>query len=171
MALGVEDILDRLSDDEGAMIVRPATSKDLAQCQKDLAEMEMHALPQDYVDFLRTCNGFAWNGIQLYSTDQVTDPENDFTLNDIVSANEDFQMHHDELPEKLLLGRSDEDYYTYDTKQEVFEILDFTSCDQMEKFESFEELFVEVVQERMDDLDDDDYDDDDDIGSDEEDEE
>lgn len=85
----MEEILKTLSEDNGAMIVRPASSKDLAQCQKDMAEIEMHPVPQGYIDFLREVNGFAWNGIEFFSTDQVTDPESNYTLLDIVTANED----------------------------------------------------------------------------------
>ena len=58
----IEDILKQLSKDEGAMIVRPASSKDLAQCQKDMAEIGLPPVPHGYIDFLRDVNGFAWNG-------------------------------------------------------------------------------------------------------------
>lgn len=47
----IEDILKKLADDDGAMIVRPASSKDLAQCQKDMAEIGLPPVPQGYIDF------------------------------------------------------------------------------------------------------------------------
>lgn len=88
------------------MIVRPASSKDLAQCQKDMAEIGLPPVPQGYIDFLREVNGFAWNGIEFFSTDQVTDPESNYTLNDIVTANEDFSEYNDDLEGCVLLGRA-----------------------------------------------------------------
>ena len=151
----MDDILETLSEDDGAMIVRPASSKDLAQCQKDMAEIELNPVPQGYVDFLRKVNGFAWNGIEFYSTDQVTDPETEYTLMDIVSMNEDFIDYNPEQSEKVLLGRADDDLYTYNTSNGKYEVLDFTGHDVMEEYDDFETLFVEVVSPRLNVSDDD----------------
>ncbi|MDR1640238.1 MAG: YrhA family protein [Clostridiales bacterium] len=133
------------------MIVRPATSKDIYLCNEDLAECEMnHKLPDGYAAFLRELNGFAWNGIEFFSTYQVTDPETDYMLNDIVSANEDFRSYSDdEDDECFLLGRADEDLYVYNPKNRRYEVLDLTGRDVMEKFDTFEEMFVRVVCSRI----------------------
>lgn len=145
----MEEILKTLSEDDGAMIVRPASSKDLAQCQKDMAEIEMHPVPQGYIDFLREVNGFAWNGIEFFSTDQVTDPESNYTLLDIVTANEDFAEYNDDLPDCVLLGRADDDLYVYNTANSKYEVLDFTGHDVMEDYDTFDALFENVVSPRM----------------------
>ena len=145
----IEDILKKLGDDSGAMIVRPASSKDLAMCQKDMAEIGLPAIPQGYIDFLREVNGFAWNGIEFFSTDQVTDPETDYMLNDIVSANEDLTDYSDDFQGMVLLGRADDDLYVYNTANEKYEVLDFTAHDVMEDFDSFEAMFEGVVSPRM----------------------
>lgn len=145
----IEDILNKLSDDDGAMIVRPASSKDLAQCQKDMAEIELPPVPQGYIDFLRMVNGFAWNGIEFFSTDQVTDPETNYMLNDIVSANEDFAGYAEDLAGNVLLGRADDDLYVYNTQNQKYEVLDFTGHDVMEEFDTFDDLFANVVSPRL----------------------
>ncbi|MGD9638042.1 MAG: YrhA family protein [Alphaproteobacteria bacterium] len=142
----IEKLIKSIAESgDDALIARPADSKDLTLCQKELAEYKKPAMPKDYVDFLRIANGFAWNGIQFYSTDQVTDPDDGFTLDDIVSANEDFEERSELAEGKLLLGRSDEDLYTYDPEAKLYEVLDFTSLDQMETYSSFEELFSDMV--------------------------
>ena len=145
----IEDILKKLADDDGAMIVRPASSKDLAQCQKDMAEIGLPPVPQGYIDFLREVNGFAWNGIEFFSTDQVTDPESNYTLNDIVTANEDFAEYNDDLQGCVLLGRADDDLYVYNTNNEKYEVLDFTGHDVMEDFDAFDAMFEGVVSPRL----------------------
>jgi len=145
----IEDILKKLADDDGAMIVRPASSKDLAQCQRDMAEIELPPVPQGYIDFLREVNGFAWNGIEFFSTDQVTDPESNYTLNDIVSANEDFADYSDDFEGMVLLGRADDDLYVYNTANEKYEVLDFTGHDVMEDFDTFDAMFEGVVSPRL----------------------
>ncbi len=145
----IEDILKQLSKDEGAMIVRPASSKDLAQCQKDMAEIGLPPVPHGYIDFLRDVNGFAWNGIEFFSTDQVTDPESGYTLNDIVTANEDFADYGDDLEGFVLLGRADDDLYVYNVANEKYEVLDFTGHDVMEDYDTFDAMFEGVVSPRM----------------------
>ena len=145
----IEDILKKLADDEGAMIVRPASSKDLAQCQKDMAEIGLPPVPHGYIDFLREVNGFAWNGIEFFSTDQVTDPVSNYTLNDIVTANEDFAEYSDDLAGCVLLGRADDDLYVYNTSNEKYEVLDFTGHDVMEDFDAFDAMFEGVVTPRL----------------------
>ena len=145
----IEDILKKLEDDDGAMIPRPASSKDLALCQKDMAETELPPVPQGYIDFLRGVNGFAWNGIEFYSTDQVTDPETNYTLNDIVSANEAFADYSDDFKDMVLLGRADEDLFVYNIANKKYEVLDFTAHDVMEDFDTFDAMFVGVVSPRL----------------------
>jgi hypothetical protein len=146
----IDEVLNKITEnDNDAMIVRPATAEDLKLCQKDMADTEMPPIPQEYTDFLSRLNGFAWNGIEFFSTDQVTDTESDFTLNDIVSANEDFTRHNEGLEHCVYLGRADDDLYVYNTKNGHYEVLDMTGRDVMEEFGSFEAMFVGVVAPRI----------------------
>ena len=147
--MSIDDVLNKITENAGAMIVRPATGEDLELCQKDMADMDMPPVPQEYADFLSKLNGFAWNGIEFFSTDQVTDPTNDFMLNDIVSANEDFIGQNEGLEHCVLLGRADDDLYVFNTQNGRYEVLDMTGRDVMEDFDTFEALFVGVVVPRI----------------------
>jgi hypothetical protein len=148
----MSEILDRLEDLD-AMIVRPATDKDIKRCRKDFKIMEFAApIPDGYVEFLKQLNGFAWNGIEFFSTDQVTDPETDYTLNDIVTANEDFAEQNGdflEIKNYMLLGRADDDLYVYNAANGRYEVLDMTGRDVMEEYKTFEAMFVGVVAPRI----------------------
>ena len=146
-----DDILNAVAE-HGAMIVRPATAKDMKLCQKDMKEMGFPPIPQQYADFLNLLNGFAWNGIEFFSTDQVTDPETNYMLNDIVSANEQFaEVNADFLTvaNYVQLGRADEELFVYNMVNGRYEVLDMDGRDVMEEFETFEEMFVGVVSPRI----------------------
>ena len=148
----IDDVLNVVTEDEGAMIFRPASAEDLKICQKDMAEMEFPPIPQGYADFLSKLNGFAWNGIEFFSTDQVTDPETDYMLNDIVSANEDFAEFNEDfldVENYVYLGRSDMDLYVYNVTNGNYEVLDDVGRDVMEDFETFEAMFAGVVKPRI----------------------
>ena len=145
----LDDILNTITENEGAMIPRPASQKDLKLCQKDMATLGFPPVPQGYAGFLGRLNGFAWNGIEFFSTDQVTDPGTWYTLNDIVSANEGFVGCNEGLGHCVLLGRADDDLFVYNTKNRRYEALDMTGRDVMEDFETFEAMFAAVAKPRM----------------------
>lgn len=146
----IDDVLNHLmSIETDPMIVRPATDKDIDLCNKDMGQFEFPPLPSGYIDFLKKLNGFAWNGIEFFSTDRVTDTETNYTLPDIVSANEDFAEYNEELEGLVCLGRADDDIYVYNVANERYEVLDMTGRDVMEDFASFEAMFVGVVVPRI----------------------
>jgi hypothetical protein len=58
----IDEIIDILDEDDGAMIPRPASDEDITGCNKDLVELGLEPLPQIYIGFLKKNNGLAWNG-------------------------------------------------------------------------------------------------------------
>jgi len=146
----LDEIIDIVNEDEGAMIPRPATDEDINQCNADLIELGLEPLPQGYVDFLKKNNGLAWNGIEFYSTYQVVEAANPdgYKLMDLASMNDDFNDRF-ELDEKVLLGRADDDYYTYNIETMKYEVLEFTSRELMDEFDEFAGLFRFTVGGRL----------------------
>jgi len=146
----IDEIIDVLDEDQGAMIPRPATDDDIIQCQTDLVDLYLEPLPQGYIDFLMKCNGLAWNGIEFYSTYQVSEADNpsSFILMDLVTMNNDFNNQY-ELDEKVLLGRADEEYYTYNIETQKYEILEFGSSEALEEYDTFAKLFRNTVGGRL----------------------
>jgi len=146
----IDEIIDILNEDDGAMIPRPASDKDIAECQEDLIRLGLEPLPQGYIDFLKKNNGLAWNGIIFYSTDQVTEADNPngFRLMDLATMNDEFNDRY-ELDEKVLLGRADEDYYTYNIETKMYEALELESREVWDEFDTFEKMFYFTVGGRL----------------------
>ena len=138
-----EKIMEHVID-HGAMVPRPASIEDIDLCNEDLLEFDFHALPEEYEDFLSMLNGFAWNGIEFFGTDLVTDTETNYTLIDIVTFNEEMEEYYD-TDCYLLIGRSDEDVYVYNTGNEKYEVLDRCGKDVMEEHDHFLAFFIHVV--------------------------
>jgi len=146
----IKELLNILEDDHTAWLLRPATQKDITECQKNLKMLELEPLPKGYINFLKIRNGFVWNGIEFYGTYQVyeVDKPNSFKLIDIVTMNDEFNDWY-ELDEKVLLGRADEDYYTYNVTTQKYEALERESRETWEEFDTFEELFSSSVGGRL----------------------
>jgi hypothetical protein len=146
----IDEIMDILEKDDGAMIPRPATDEDIADCNEELIELGLEPLPQGFIDFLKRNNGLAWNGIEFYSTYQVSEEGNPdgYKLMDLVTENDEFNDRY-ELDEKVLLGRADEDYYTYNIETKKYEALELESREVWDEFDTFEDLFFAQVGGRL----------------------
>lgn len=147
-----------LSDD--AMVVRSAATVDIEEANNVLANLNMSRIPSGYADFLRHFNGFAFNGVELFGTDIVIDPETGFELIDIVSFSE--QQHEiyvgymldwgiKDLSEEVLeyvyphdllfLGRVDDDIFSYNPQTQQYESRDVNSYEIWNEYPTFESFW------------------------------
>ena len=148
------EIIDILNEDDGAMIPRPASEDDIAECNMALNELVLPALPADYIEFLKINNGLAWNGIEFYGTDNVSeaDKPSGFLLIDIVTKSDDFdERYYDAIETDCLhIGRADEELYTYNADKKTYEIRDLSAiCEIYDEYETFADLFVAEVGTRL----------------------
>jgi len=142
----IQQIYDILKEDGSTIIARPAPKRNITQCQKDLVKLELEPLPQGYINFLKKNDGFAWNGIEFYGTCQIQ--SGCFVLMDIVGMNDEFNDNY-ELDEKVLLGREDDGYYTYNIDTQKYEVSDENPSEALEEYDTFEELFYNTVGGRL----------------------
>jgi hypothetical protein len=148
------EIIDILNEDDGAMIPHHASKNDIAECNAELTELELPALPPDYIEFLKINNGIAWNGIEFYGTDQVVDADNPdgYCLMDIITMSADFEDYYCNTIETkcLQIGRTDEELYTYNAEKNIYEIRDLSAITEIyDKYETFAELFVAEIGARL----------------------
>lgn len=131
----------------GGLFALPASDEEIAACKEELDEIGSPLLPDDYVQFLKICNGLAWNGIELHGTNRVEDDDStDYSLDDIVSADMYYRELYGDLgAEYLYFGRADEEYYTFDSANSKYEARDRTGNDIMEEHESFEKFFLSIM--------------------------
>ena len=140
----IEDIFDIVYETD-ALIVKAAEGKELSVCVEDLISIGMPALPADYIEFLETANGFAWNGFEFFGTYQVTVKKQGYVLRDIVSVNEEWHELKMGLEGKLVLGQFDDDIYIYDPEAGKYQELDNITLTEIDTYDSFDELFVGTV--------------------------
>jgi hypothetical protein len=151
----MEKILDFLKNaDMGAWVCRPATDEDIAECKKNLDELGLEPLPPHYEAFLKICNGFAWNGMEFWSTDQVSgDGDASYRLMDLVTMNDDLDDRYSENLESevFYLGRADDDIYTYNTDTQKYEIrsMEEACSESYGEYDTFAELFSYTVGGRL----------------------
>lgn len=131
---------------DDAMIVRPATAEDIKWANNELENSGLPSIPTGYADFLKHCNGFAFNGVELYGTDIVTDPETNFQLIDIVSFSEQqLEVFNERL---LFFGRVDDDIFTFNPGTGNYETRDITSFEKWSEYSHFEEFLEKEISEK-----------------------
>lgn len=144
--------LNSLTEKGSAMIVEPNTGEDLILCDIDLSDQDFPEIPCEYADFLKICGGFAFDSLELYGTDIVSDPETGFELTDIVSATEDFNEYYVEegyleINHPLLcFGRWNGDYFTYDSQTGKYQVRSHECIsDIWDEYDSFIAFFAKEV--------------------------
>lgn len=67
--MNIKKIVELIGKTEGFQPPKPCNNKSITRCNRALERRDKHPLPDDYVEFLNTCNGLLWKGVKLYSTD------------------------------------------------------------------------------------------------------
>lgn len=141
----MENLIEKIKEKEdlGAMVVSPASDEDINWCQNELLECDLAILPKDYISFLKFCNGFAFNGVEIFGTDIVEDTETGFSLIDIVSFSEEQNEYFE--TELLYFGRVDDDVFAFDPKIKKYQIRDITSMDVLAEHD----LFIDFLEKEI----------------------
>lgn len=154
-----------------AMVVRPATTADIEEANNELENLSLPPIPSGYADFLQQCNGFAFNGVELFGTDMVSDPETGFELMDMVSFIE--QQHGiyveqmldwgiKDLSEEalkyifphdlLFFGRVDDDIFSYNPQTQKYESRDINSYEIWDEYPNFEDFWQGEISKYLPEL-------------------
>lgn len=108
-------------------------------------------LPFDLTDFLLEINGFAYNGIEIFTLAPGSLCEDDigYCVPDIFSYLEQFRMYKPHAGENLLpVGKGDEDIFLYDYETNSYSINDSIDLMEYESFEDFISMFEHLLAER-----------------------
>ena len=140
----IQNILDRTAKSD-ALIARPADDTAIERCDRALHEIGLLPLPEGYARFLKSANGYAWNGFEFFGTDRCTEDASDYVLRDIVEFNAYIRERTSFADEVLVLGRFDEDIYIYDSTENSYKAIDRLTSMDADAFDSFEDLLTSTV--------------------------
>jgi len=126
----IEDLIAHFAENEPyATICPPVSDKDLAHCIKSLKAYEME-LPNDYIHFLKICNGFYFDGTEFFGT-HSEEPTNDLGTRSLpivintYSFNSYFYVEDYIENPMLCIGRTcTGDYLVYNPQTCTYQLLD-----------------------------------------------
>ncbi|WP_058487112.1 YrhA family protein [Defluviitalea phaphyphila] len=106
-------------------------------------------LPQKYIDFLRTVNGFEFNGFIFYGVDSsLEDISNNDTVYGYVENNEIwYQNEHQK--QYMFFGESDISWYCFDLFNQVYVELDKPSGALMDTYSDFDTMLEKALKDSL----------------------
>jgi hypothetical protein len=120
----------------------------LIEIAEALEDMDAPALPADFALFLRETNGFVWNGIQIFGAVEIIIEKPRAIVPALPAVNDSYASSLSEMRDRLLLGRSEDDLYVYDSRASEYWILDRHGLEAVDRFPSFLDLLRQVIEER-----------------------
>jgi hypothetical protein len=133
-------IFDLLRE-KGAYVAPAATDAEIEECNRRLETCDFPRLPEEYADFLKIANGFAWNGFQFFGATRTKKTTSDFVLRDIVSYNDEYSYEEG----VLIFGSFDEVYYVYDAERKDYRSIDRLTKIEEDAFKDFGDLVFATV--------------------------
>lgn len=124
-----------------AHVMPPATASEIDRCNTGLSKYKLPQLPPDYIEFLKITGAFEVNGMQLFGT----------YGDGIVMQNEMFRQyyHHKEFHSLLIIGRIDDDIYTYNESNGRYEARDINGFEVWDDYKSFYAFFFGEMMKWM----------------------
>ena len=122
LAQKISQIKEKYADAK-PMILPPIGDEEIKRCSRNLTGYGFPPIPQGYAEFLKICNGYAFDCVELYGTESVTEEGSSFTLQeDIGRETFDRRKYYEEYCERsgsnlLWFGRDVcGNFFTYDDK-------------------------------------------------------
>jgi hypothetical protein len=122
---------------------KAANEENLIDCQNNLFDNDLPLLQDDYIDFLKKIDGFSWNGFDFYGTKNIITPLVD--IQDIVSVNQRFLDIKPGLIGKIIIGKSDNDVFTFDYEKSSYEQIDLSDLSVVNTKEKFKDLIKDLI--------------------------
>ncbi|NCB49734.1 MAG: hypothetical protein EOM53_03550 [Alphaproteobacteria bacterium] len=133
-----EDVVKNLS---GSVVGHPALSEEIIHLQKSLMENDLPELPQSFIAFLKSLNGFMGNGIEFYGIKEIEDKASHYTLPPLLEKNTKTSKNKD----FLILGSVDDLTFVFNPKDNLFASMELPFLEPEATYTSFEELFKDVL--------------------------
>jgi len=137
---------------ENYAVVFPAIEPKLAQqASVKLVKSAVPPIPLDYVTFLAATNGLSWNGISLFSLENIERDKGAFHHPGIMQ-NFQFCQNNALMKKKLLLGEGWETILVYDFAQKEYLLLDRYTYDIIFHFATlvdFLKYMIKPIQEQI----------------------
>lgn len=122
--------------DHYAVVFPPIDPKVAQQASVKLVKSGVPPIPLDYVSFLSLTNGLSWNGVDLFSLNNIEREKGAFFHPGILDQFQ-FCLNNALMKKKLLLGYGWETLLIYDFVQKEYQLIDRYTYEKIIAFQTF----------------------------------
>ena len=134
-----------------AVVFPPIDSKLAQQASVKLVKSGLPPIPLDYVSFLAATNGLSWNGVDLFSLNNIARAKGAFHHPGILDYFS-FCQNNPLMKKKLLLGFGWETLLVYDFSEKTYQLLDRYTYDKIITFQTlidFLQYLIKPIQKQL----------------------
>lgn len=128
-----------------AIVFPPVDAKTVQQASVKLVKSGVTPIPLDYVSFLSLTNGLSWNGMELFSLNNIERAKGAFHHPGIMD-NFSFCQNNALMKRKLLLGYGWETLIVYDFAQKEYQLVDRYTYRVILSFPTFIEFLNHIIK-------------------------
>ncbi|MBR6411553.1 MAG: YrhA family protein [Alphaproteobacteria bacterium] len=128
-----------------AVVFPPIEPKTAQQASVKLVKSGVPPIPLDYVSFLAATNGLSWNGVVLFSLENIERNKGQF-FHPGIMQNFSFCQNNAVMRKKLLLGLGWETILAYDFLEKEYVLLDRYSYEPIMKFSTLVDFLKHVIK-------------------------
>jgi len=128
-----------------AVVFPPIEPKIAQQASVKLVKSGVPPIPLDYVSFLAATNGLSWNGVVLFSLENIERNKGQF-FHPGIMQNFSFCQNNAVMRKKLLLGLGWETILAYDFAGKEYLLLDRYSYETIVKFSTLVDFLKHVIK-------------------------
>ncbi len=125
-----------LSDviDKDASAMPPATDEDIDRCNTELVKYKLPVMPPDFISFLKLCSALQYKDLSIFGSYGCQIVEQNMMLRK-------FYTNYHGSENLLIIGRIDDDIYTYNAADGNYEARDMKSFRIWDVYKSFDAFF------------------------------
>lgn len=131
-------VLEQVKEMGGALIAPPLAKKDVKKL--------ISSLPEDYIQWLETADGLYWGGVEFFGS-QVRKKDL-CCITDLATQNKLYQALSGKK-DVILVGKTDEENFVYDTKKKRYEIRAEFSEEKIKSFSTFQKMLEYLLKEQI----------------------
>ena len=121
----------------------PMNEENIEELKKEFKRFFNSEIDQEYLNFLKICNGLEENGFTIFSS-------NNHIVNKVyygIFENNEFFYEQDEEDKKYILyATSGQDFFVFNKENSHYELLDRYSGDVYKKYSSFNEMLLYILK-------------------------
>lgn len=122
------------------LCVSGASNEQITSINIKLSEKNIPQIPDSYINFLKKNNGFNFDGLEFFGTEDITREEKRYIFPSLLSSNQDF-ANYEFFANKLIIGIISENFIIYNAENKNYAIIDTINLHTLEEFSSFDTLF------------------------------